>query len=80
MRKVKIWRAIMTIIIGAMVGLHLNLNTDTNNIAVLTLDNIEALASSEDDTVHGVVECVGSGSLYCYITNKSIYKSIYIYQ
>lgn len=42
------------------------------------MDNIEALAGGED--VHATVDCNGSGSIYCPVTNSSTYKEIIIRQ
>ena len=59
--------------------LNVKISVERHNASFsLALANVEALAIGED--VRGMVECNGSGQLYCYLTNKCEYNEILIYQ
>ena len=78
MRK-KILSGVFALGLLATVGFGVNKSMKSDaHLSDLALSNVEALAG--DETVSGYVICTGSGSLYCYLTNKSEYKEITIRQ
>lgn len=77
MRK-KILSGVFALGLLATVGFGVNKSMSSTDLNDLVLSNVEALADGE--TVSGMIECNDPGSLYCYLTNKSEYREILIYQ
>lgn len=50
----------------------------TSNVESLAIQNIEALAAGEH--VGGMIECTGTGGIYCPVNKKADYNSVIIYQ
>lgn len=69
--KIKFLGAIAAITIATMVAFNLNINSDTNELSALTMNNIEALASGESGTS---MKCEGDGSKWCPLSSSYVYK------
>ena len=75
--KNKIFGGMAVLIITAVAMFNMNIGSKSSKLSDISLANVEALA---EENVSGIIECLNTGELYCYLTNKSAYDLIIIKQ
>lgn len=71
--KKKIYGAAIAVAIAAFGVFNLNIKADTNNVSILTMDNIEALADGESDTELCKEYCEVQYGYLCWIETTDRY-------
>ena len=72
-------KKILLVILSFLITGSISLFFSEKNHSDLSLieQNIEALTDNED--ISGMIECYGSGGIYCPLNQKSIYKGVIMY-
>ena len=72
-------KKILLVILSFLITGSISLFSEKNHSDLsLSEQNIEALTDNED--ISGMIECYGSGGIYCPLNQKSIYKGVIMYQ
>ena len=72
-------KKILLVILSFLITGSISLFSEKNHSDLSLIEqNIEALTDNED--ISGMIECYGSGGIYCPLNQKSIYKGVIMYQ